>query len=289
MKHGYSIGLATMFGAATFFATTPASAAFLGVKITSDDGVNAFARETLANAFVEDAETAIVLRVWAVFDGPGDGVDNTVLSTSFVNLWPARPNVIFYQHPQGSTLPPNEALFGFLPALQFDSFGSIGGLTMSDASTVLNRPGADEGILHMEGGWFNSFPPNANGAASVDLGDGTFGTLLFQFTLLGDETELCMEEEEGAFITGLLSGQLSIFVQGSSQASEVPIFGGLYCTGELANDGGGVSVINGVDLAYMLSQWGPAVQCVTRSDLNNDGDVNGADLAMLLSNWGCTP
>ena len=44
----------------------------------------------------------------------------------------------------------------------------------------------------------------------------------------------------------------------------------------------GDGVVNGADLATLLTQWGtngPA-------DLNNDGVVNGADLATLLTNWG---
>ena len=44
----------------------------------------------------------------------------------------------------------------------------------------------------------------------------------------------------------------------------------------------GDGVVNGADLATLLTQWGtngPA-------DLNNDGTVNGADLATLLTNWG---
>jgi len=44
----------------------------------------------------------------------------------------------------------------------------------------------------------------------------------------------------------------------------------------------GDGVVNGADLATLLTQWGtngPA-------DLNHDGVVNGADLATLLTNWG---
>jgi len=43
----------------------------------------------------------------------------------------------------------------------------------------------------------------------------------------------------------------------------------------------GDGVVNGADLAILLTQWGtngPA-------DINNDGVVNGADLAILLTNW----
>lgn len=41
-------------------------------------------------------------------------------------------------------------------------------------------------------------------------------------------------------------------------------------------------VVNGADLASLLSNWGGA----GATDLNQDGVTNGADLASLLSNWG---
>lgn len=44
----------------------------------------------------------------------------------------------------------------------------------------------------------------------------------------------------------------------------------------------GDGVVNGADLAALLSNWGQAGS----ADLNNDGVTNGADLAQLLSSWG---
>lgn len=49
--------------------------------------------------------------------------------------------------------------------------------------------------------------------------------------------------------------------------------------GDLDGDG----VVNGIDLAVLLGQWG---QSGIAADLNRDGAVNGADLALLLGNWG---
>lgn len=45
----------------------------------------------------------------------------------------------------------------------------------------------------------------------------------------------------------------------------------------------GSGSVNGVDLAYLLSDWGTAN---SRSDLNRDGSVAGEDLSILLANWG---
>ncbi|MBM4098774.1 MAG: hypothetical protein FJ260_02290 [Planctomycetes bacterium] len=47
-------------------------------------------------------------------------------------------------------------------------------------------------------------------------------------------------------------------------------------------------VVNGADLAALLSEWGP-VTPATRADINHDGSVNGADLTYLLSFWGSCP
>ncbi len=43
--------------------------------------------------------------------------------------------------------------------------------------------------------------------------------------------------------------------------------------------------VDSIDLATLLSQWGPCDGC--DADLTNDGAVNAADLAFLLGNWGC--
>ena len=47
-------------------------------------------------------------------------------------------------------------------------------------------------------------------------------------------------------------------------------------------------VVNGADLALMLSEsWGPCgTNCL--QDLNLDGVVNGADFNLMMSAWGST-
>ena len=46
----------------------------------------------------------------------------------------------------------------------------------------------------------------------------------------------------------------------------------------------GNDVVDGADLATLLSLWG-AVEEASPGDLNCDGEVNGADLAQLLASW----
>ena len=52
--------------------------------------------------------------------------------------------------------------------------------------------------------------------------------------------------------------------------------------GDLDGDG----VVNAVDLAILLGNWGPVPPNEPAADLNGDGMVNAADLAILLGNWG---
>lgn len=49
----------------------------------------------------------------------------------------------------------------------------------------------------------------------------------------------------------------------------------------VAGDFDGDAIVDGADLATLLSQWGGN----GLADLNGDGVVNGADLAALLANW----
>ena len=50
------------------------------------------------------------------------------------------------------------------------------------------------------------------------------------------------------------------------------------CIADVTNDG----LVDGADLATLLSQWGTSGS----ADLTGDGNVDGADLAALLAAWG---
>ncbi len=181
-----------------------ANAAFLGATIVEGDS---------AGASAVLGQAATVLNIYAAFDGAGDGQANTVVSTSFVNI-----NLLsgtFYQDAFGGVTPPNAAFFPLAPSLQYDSFGTIGAPDNSGPGAAIStEPGTGEGATNYSGGWFNSNPPNGVGAASVDLGGGQFGTLLFQLTIIGGS-------EQGAqTITELISGSMSVFTQGDGVAVE---------------------------------------------------------------------
>ena len=48
-------------------------------------------------------------------------------------------------------------------------------------------------------------------------------------------------------------------------------------------------IVNGADLALLLSNWGPCTTSPCPADFNGDGIVNGGDLSGLLSSWGPCP
>jgi hypothetical protein len=49
------------------------------------------------------------------------------------------------------------------------------------------------------------------------------------------------------------------------------------------------ALVDGVDLAIVLSRWGTLPTDYPRADTNGDGTVDGSDLAILLSGWGACP
>ena len=59
---------------------------------------------------------------------------------------------------------------------------------------------------------------------------------------------------------------------------------GAQCPGDVIPNG----VVNGVDLAEVLANWGPCSSCA--ADTSGDGQVNAVDLAFVLGGWGpCRP
>ncbi len=57
------------------------------------------------------------------------------------------------------------------------------------------------------------------------------------------------------------------------------------CRGDVIQDG----LVNGVDLAAVLTAWGTSGGPTSRADCNRDGIVGGPDLTIVLSGWGVCP
>jgi hypothetical protein len=95
-----------------------------------------------------------------------------------------------------------------------------------------------------------------------------------------------------------------IYVYPSGIAAETQLVGTTVCSNAVRNISGpyqadatstvcdcradlsGDSVVNGVDLAFILSNWGTANAA---ADLNGDGTVGGSDLGIILAAWGTCP
>ena len=61
--------------------------------------------------------------------------------------------------------------------------------------------------------------------------------------------------------------------------------GGSCCPGDVASDG----MVDGVDLAAVLSQWGTQGSGAFNADIDRSGLVDGGDLALVLGGWGPCP
>ena len=57
------------------------------------------------------------------------------------------------------------------------------------------------------------------------------------------------------------------------------------CPGDVASDG----MVDGVDLAAVLSQWGTQGSGTFNADIDGSGLVDGGDLALVLGGWGPCP
>ena len=56
------------------------------------------------------------------------------------------------------------------------------------------------------------------------------------------------------------------------------------------SDFNGDGEVNGFDLAFIFSWWGPCQSANCPYDLNGDGEVSAPDLGLLMSGWGeCIP
>ncbi|MFM1882443.1 MAG: hypothetical protein RJA05_852, partial [Planctomycetota bacterium] len=111
---------------------------------------------------------------------------------------------------------------------------------------------------------------------------------------------------QGTAVTGNIADVIGggIYVYPSGVASETQLVGTTVCSNAVRNISGpyqadatstvcdcradlsGDSVVNGVDLAIILSNWGTASAA---ADLTGDGTVGGSDLAIILAAWGTCP
>lgn len=202
-------------------------------------------------------------RVFAEFDGAGTaagaGRTNVVLSVGNSNpsggaplFWGANltnnPGANFFQATaaQGATasnVGGPDIAFGSARAL-YDSYVSIGLLTQDSDSGIADTSGPDpdygfgngDGVTgvaslglgaghdRISGGWFNTSPPNLQGAAVADAGQGgKFLTFLAQVSIanLAGGSQLGSRMSSGVFKSDVFTGELTIATQAAGSGADL--------------------------------------------------------------------
>ena len=158
-----------------------------------------------------------------------------------------------------------------------DSFVTIGGapglLSAPTNSTMLD-PSFQGSKTTVTGGWFNSSPPNLQGATQQGNGGFAHATWIGRF-VFADVIPFAELYVSGSATTsqGTFSGT-GVFGVGPLAC----LAGCCPCLGDLDDNG----LVDGTDLGLLLTQWGTKGS----GDLNGDGIVDGGDLGILLANWG---
>lgn len=89
--------------------------------------------------------------------------------------------------------------------------------------------------------------------------------------------------EAGTWTARIVGEAVNVGTQGYALVVTGGVAAATPCPTDITGDG----LVNSVDLAMLLSQWGPAPG--NPADFNGDGLVNSFDLPVLLSNWGACP
>lgn len=231
-----------------------ASAAFIGIDIREDKtppsatGLAGF-----------PATNPRVFNMYALFDGAGTGAAgagfiNTVLSvgqnstTAGVGINLAlNPGANFYQSPGaagGATIGginldgagDNRRFWNTYLSIGVKTYNGDYGPVYGDTTSAdpdfgfSNRDSIGTPALQandiVRGGWFNSNPPNLQGAAKFNGGTNQFETFLGQFSIkdLNGANELG-SFQGGAWVGSIFEGELTIFRQGDTGAGEPAAIG----------------------------------------------------------------
>jgi len=159
-----------------------ASAEFIGVTVREDKAVDTSGL----------TGTPRVFNIYAVFDGgQSDDLRNTVVSIGqadiSINL-DQNPGATYFQDTAGfnGSLPPAAALAAAFPSVAADSYVSIG-KKVDDGTDTTGLDGDFDAAgftpTTLVGGWFNSSPPNLNGAPVFNSDTGQWETFLAQLSI----------------------------------------------------------------------------------------------------------
>ena len=299
-------------GAATFIATTPATATLTGIVVAAEP----------------QEPDLVVCRVYARFNKPDDHLV-AVWGTAASPLEVSVTGGGFYQHPFGSDTAPHEVLLATFPSLAWDTFVTIGlGANSGDDNTLLMPPWPGFGpstLATSDSGWFIT-PSDAQGAPDADghvlLGQFTYdgtaieGRMLVQFITGGVHMRASVRfchGTAGPCIDGDLDGNNLVTIDDFLVL--LAAWGGVDCPADIDGDGvvgitdfllllgnwtvfsvvptgagvhadlNGDGVVNIFDLLILLGCQGPAVGDCVVADIDGDGSVGATDLVLLIANW----
>jgi hypothetical protein len=175
-----------------------------------------------------------------------------------------------------------------------------GQVSVVDSTVVENYANSRGGGLHLVSGQTsmtrvsvvdNDSNNVAGGVSWVPLGAPTL--VLNDCTVTGNVANVA----EGGISSVDDGGGVKLTLNGTRVCSNVPVpnvAGGYVadassevcdCVADITLDG----LVNGADLAGLLSAWGTDGGPTPRADCNRDGTVDGNDLAIVLGGWGTCP
>ena len=276
---------------ATLFLSIPTAHADLvgGVMLTLPEW-NADATATLG-------EPTQVYRLFAAFDRDDEELIG-ILPDTLIEL-----NVgVLFQDPLGGDSPPSVAVVEAFPSVRWDTYVAAGNLHNPSefffAGPVIFT---DTSIQTVSGSWQVwsisdqglAMPPGArdtNGEVVIPtaLDDRFYYVFCGQFTVQRSVHEpVSMTSPAHDLIwSDVFAGQISIghaVNQSGNTVNEMLRLAPTGCPGDMNND----FIVNGVDLAALLSQWNGNAGAF---DPSGNDVVDGADLATLLGRWGgCLP
>jgi hypothetical protein len=232
-----------------------------------------------------------VWRVYLAFDGTGQWEESVDRVDSLGIVFDAP----LYQDPFGLDSIPQEQFIPLVPSLEWDSFVTINATSTANGQPVVfglleNFEFTSHGVI---GCWLNPshlYPEQAEPRPDTEFGTGLGLVLIGQFTVLAAPQS---DADVVDFIDiGYLLGDGGGVVTGEFEASSGRANGAYIGTTRfesstlVGSDLDGSRLIDGGDLASLLSQWGGCSPPGCAADLNADGTVDGADLALLQSLWG---
>ncbi len=183
-----------------------------------------------------------------------------------------------YQDGVGTDAPPNPALFGTNPTLQYDSY-MTGGTDSEAPSTTGTLPSLIGGAVDIGGAIAATFDMSSIDATWItSLATNPSGELMLGRITLSDDAcgtykiRIGLEDGGASFFLG------GTIVDGVMGTMEIPLI-----PGDFDSDGD----VDVSDLGVLATNYGQGPgKTLSEGDANDDGYVNVSDLGLLATNYG---